>query len=122
MKTVLLDKFNVEINDGDRIKVFAHLERYPGMYHYGIYKVSFDPIRGMTLEFEGLVLEDNEINKNNQEIGTHYLRINEHIVLWTALWRWGRDTDNDKVFNRFNIEGKTFVQIVPTNNIEKIID
>lgn len=118
MKTVLLDQFNVEINEGDRIKVFAHLERYPGTYHYGIYKVSFDPIRGMCLEFEGLVLENNEINKSNQEIGTTYLRINEHIV----LWRWDSDPTNDIVFNKFNIEGNTFVQIVPTNNIEKIID
>ena len=118
MKTVLLDKFNVEINEGDRIKIFAHLERYPGMYHYGIYKVSFDTIRGMTLEFEGLVKENNEIEKNNQEIGTHYLRINEHIV----LWRWDSDPEKDIVYCKFNVEGTTFVQIGPTNNIEKIID
>lgn len=116
MKTVLIDKYGAEINNGDCIKVRANLERYPGMYHYGIYKVSLDPIRGMSLEFQDLVLENNEINKNNQEIGTTYLHINEHIV----LWRFDSDLVNNTVFCRFNIEGKTFVSIIPTNDIERI--
>lgn len=116
MKTVLIDKNSSEINNGDLIKIRANLERYPRMYHYGIYKVSLDPIRGMSLEFQELVLENNEINKNNQEIGTTYLRINEHIVLWS----YDSDLVNNIVFCRFNIEGKTFVDIIPTNDIELV--
>jgi hypothetical protein len=112
MKTILVDKHNNIINDGDIVTVRCNLSDFPGMYHYGLYKVSFDPLRGLTLTIQDLI---NDANQNNQLIGTYELRINEHIHLWRC------DSKGDNVYCRFNIDGKTFVRIDPSNDIEKIV-
>ena len=110
MRTILVDKHHNIINEGDILKVKANLKEYPGMYHYGMYKVSFDHIRGMSLTFVDLIQTD---DVNNQLIGTYAFRINEHIQLWRC------DSD-EAVYCRFNIGGNTFVKIEPTNDIEKL--
>jgi hypothetical protein len=113
MSTVLVDKNNNVINHGDKVMIKSSLTDYPSMYHYGIYSVWFDHLRGLTLHFEELV--DNN-DKNNQTIGTYELRINEHLY----LWRW--DSDPENVYVRFNVEGnRCFVKIESTNDIEKVI-
>jgi hypothetical protein len=112
MKTILIDKNYNVINEGDILKVKANLAEYPGLYHYGMYKVSFDHIRGMILTFVDLVLTN---DTNNQLIGTYEFRINEHIQLWR------HDSDSEIIYCRFNIGGNTFVKIDPTNDIEKVL-
>ena len=42
MRTILVDKHHNIINEGDILKVKANLKEYPGMYHYGMYKVSHE--------------------------------------------------------------------------------
>ena len=111
MATILVDKNNNVINHCDKVMIKGSLVNYPGMYHYGIYTVTFDPLRGLTLHFEDLV-ENND--KNNQTIGTYELRINEHLYLWRY------DSDPENVYVRFNVNSKTFVKIEPTNNIELV--
>lgn len=111
MKTILIDKNDNVINEGDIVKIKTNLVEYPGMYHYGMYKVSFDPIRGLTFRFEDLVLT-NDIN--NQLIGTYELRINEHL----HIWRY--NSDEDTVYCRVNVNGNTFVKTEPSNDIERI--
>lgn len=86
MTTKIVDKNGSVINNGDRVMVRANLVRYPGMYHYGIYKVCFDEVRGMELLFEDLVTT--ETDTMNQTIGTNILRINKHI----ELWRWDSES------------------------------
>lgn len=116
MTTKVVDKNGTVINNGDRVMVRANLVKYPGMYHYGIYKVWFDEVHGMELLFEDLVTK--ETDNMNQTIGTYILRINQHI----ELWRWDSDIANDTVYCKFNIkEGTTFVSIASTNDIEKVI-
>ena len=111
MKTVLIDKNGNVINEGDIVKIKTNLVEYPGMCHYGMYKVSFDPIRGLTLTFEDLVWTD---DVNNQLIGTYILRINEHLY----IWRYNSDEDTE--YCRFNVNGNTFVKTEPTNDIELV--
>lgn len=117
MRTKVVDKNGTVINNGDLVMVRANLVQYPGMYHYGIYKVWFDEVHGMELLFQDLVTKDTDTM--NQTIGTYVLRINQHI----SLWRWDSDLENEIVYCKFNIEeGTTFVSIASTNDIEKIID
>lgn len=114
MTTVLIDKNGKPISNGDRVKVRASLAKYPGLYHYAIYTVYFDPIRGMELIFDELIPTE---DTNNQIIGTYNLHINKHI----SIWRWDSDPEKEIVYCRFNIEeGTTFVSIISTNDIELV--
>ena len=111
MKTILVDKNNNVINEGDIVKIKSNLVEYPGMYHYGMYKVSFDLIRGLALTFDAL-METNDLN--NQTIGTYELRMNEHLYIWRC------DCDKDTVYCRINVNGNTFVKIEATSDVEKL--
>ncbi len=111
MKTILVDKNDNVINEGDIVKIKTKLLEYPGMYHYGMYKVSFDPIRGLALTFEELVFTD---DLDNQIIGTYELLINKHLYIWRY------NSDEDAVYCRINVNGNTFVKTEPTNDIEKL--
>ena len=112
-KTFLLDKNCELIKNGDIVNVRATLKDYPGLYHYGQYKVEIDPIRGLSLSLIDLIHEG---NINNQLIGTNTFLINKHI----SLWRWDSDPQNNILYCKFNIEGDTFVKINPTDDIEKV--
>lgn len=112
---VVVDKNGNALNYGDTVVIrINNLNKFPGYYHLGYYKVSLNPYFGMELIFQDLVT--GQTDTSNQYIGVSVFD-RKDIDFYPV--HFGSDTEVARY--TFVIKGKNaLVEFEFTDDIEKV--